>query len=172
MQKSLKRHLFLDFSKAFDSIHRGKMEQIRLTFELPKETVTAIMILYKNTKVKVHLPDGDTDFFNIVACVLQGDTLAPYLFIICLNYELCTSIYLMKENRFTLKKARSRRYPAQIITDADYADDIANKACRTLLEKQGRTHKWRSPIDPFKWTYQCWSANRNLPTIALYGHGM
>ena len=31
----------------------------------------------------------------------------------------------MKENGFTLKKARSRRYRTQTITDADYADDIA-----------------------------------------------
>ena len=29
--------------------------------------------------------DGDTDFFDIVSGVLQGDTLAPYLFIICFN---------------------------------------------------------------------------------------
>ena len=34
-------------------------------------------------KVKFRSPDGDTDYFNIVASVLQGDTLAPYLFIIC-----------------------------------------------------------------------------------------
>ena len=27
-----------------------------------------------------------TDYFDIVAGVLQGDTLAPYLFIICLDY--------------------------------------------------------------------------------------
>ena len=31
----------------------------------------------------------------------------------------------MKDNGFTLKKARSRRYLVQTITDADYADDIA-----------------------------------------------
>ena len=31
---------------------------------------------------------------------------------------------LMKENGFTLAKKRSRRYPAQTITDTDYADDI------------------------------------------------
>ena len=31
----------------------------------------------------------------------------------------------MKENAFKLAKERSRRYPAQTITDADYADDIA-----------------------------------------------
>ena len=30
-------------------------------------------------------PDGDTDFFDIVAGVLQVDKLAPYLFIICLD---------------------------------------------------------------------------------------
>ena len=31
----------------------------------------------------------------------------------------------MKENGFTLKKARSRRYLAETITDADNTDDIA-----------------------------------------------
>ena len=38
--------LFVDFSKAFDSIHRGKMEQILLAYGIPKETVDAIMMLY------------------------------------------------------------------------------------------------------------------------------
>ena len=56
--------LFVDFTKAFDSIHRGKMEQILLAYGLPKETVAAIMILYRNTKVKVRSPDGDTEYFD------------------------------------------------------------------------------------------------------------
>ena len=43
--------LFADFTKTFDSIHRGKMEQILLAYGLPKETVAAITILYRNTKV-------------------------------------------------------------------------------------------------------------------------
>ena len=64
--------LFVDFSKAFDSIHRAKMEQIPLANGLPKETFAAIIMLYKNTKVKVHSPDGNTEFFNIVTSVLQG----------------------------------------------------------------------------------------------------
>ena len=85
-------------------IHRGKMEQILLAYGLPKETVAAIMILYRNTKVKVHSPDGDTDYFDIVAGVLQGDTLVPYLFIICLDYVLRTSIDKIKENCFKLTK--------------------------------------------------------------------
>ena len=73
----------MDFTKAFDSIHKGKMEQIILAYGLHKETITAIMMLYKSTKVKVHSPDGDVDYFDIVAGVLQLDTLVPYLFIIC-----------------------------------------------------------------------------------------
>ena len=101
------------------------MEQILQAYGIPKETVAAIMILYKNTKVKVRSPDGDTDFFEIVAGVLQGDSLAPYLFIICLDYVLRTSIDKIKEDGFELIKKKSRRYPAKPITDADYADDIA-----------------------------------------------
>ena len=62
------------------------------------------MLLYRNTKVKVRSPDWHTDFFDIVARVLQGDILAPYLFIICRDNVLRRSIDLIKENGFTLKK--------------------------------------------------------------------
>ena len=78
------------------------------------------MILYRNTKVKVRSPDGDTDNFDIVAGELQGDTLASYLFIICLDYVLRTSIDRIKENSFKLTKESSRRYTVQTITEADY----------------------------------------------------
>ena len=83
------------------------------------------MMLYKITKIKVRSPDGDTDYFDIAAGVLQGDILAPYLFIICLDYVVRTSIDLMKENGFKLANEKSRKYSAQTITDADYDDDIS-----------------------------------------------
>ena len=46
----------------------------------------------------------ETDYFDIVAGVLQGDILAPYLFIICLDYVLRTPIDKMKDNGFKLAK--------------------------------------------------------------------
>ena len=101
------------------------MEQILLAYSLTKETVAAITILYRNTKVKVCSPDGDTEYFNIVAGVLQGDTLAPYLFIICQDYVLRMSIDKIRENGFKLTKKRSRRYLPKTITNANYANDIA-----------------------------------------------
>ena len=70
------------------------------------------MMLYKNAKVKVHSLDEHTDYFGIVAGVLQGDTLAPYPFIICRDYVLRTSIDFKKENGFKLAKEGSRRYPS------------------------------------------------------------
>ena len=61
----------VDFSKEFDSIHWGKIDQILIAYCLPREIVAAIVMLYKNTKVKVRSPNGDTYFFDIVAGVLQ-----------------------------------------------------------------------------------------------------
>ena len=42
-------------------------------FQLTKQTRTAIMKLYENTKAMSRSPDGDTNFFSIVS----GDTLSP-----------------------------------------------------------------------------------------------
>ncbi len=47
--------------------------------------------------------------YVIVAGVLQGDTLAPYLFIICLDNVLITSIDKIKENGFELLQPFSQR---------------------------------------------------------------
>ena len=62
---------------------------------LPKETVTALMILYRKMKVKWDSPDGDTDFFDIVAGVLQGDTLAPYVY----NQPRLHILYIDRSNK-------------------------------------------------------------------------
>ena len=84
------------------------------------------MMLYENTKIKFRSPDVDAENFDIEAGVLHRDTLATYLlFFFCLDYMLWTLIDLMKENGFKLTKERNRRYPAQTISDADYADKMA-----------------------------------------------
>ena len=163
--------IFVNFTKAFDSIHRGKMEQILLVYSIPKETVAAIMILYRNTKVKIRSPDGDTEYFDIVAGVLQGDTLAPYLFIICLDYVLRTSIDKIKENGFELTKKRSRRYPATTITDADYADDIAILAntpdqAETLLHSLERAAASIGLyVNAHKTEYMCYNQTGDISTL-------
>ena len=147
------------------------MEQILLEYGQPKEAVAAITILYRNTKVKVRSPDGDTEYFDIVAGVLQGDTIAPCLFIICLDYVLRTSINKIKENGFQLTKKISRSYPAKTITDADYADDIAilantSKQAETLLHSLVQAAADIGlHVNAHKTEYMCFNQTGDISTL-------
>ena len=126
---------------------------------------------YRNTKVKVCSPDGDTEYFDIVAGVLQGDTLAPYLFIICLDYMLRTSIDKIRENSFELTKKRSRRYPAKTITDADYAYDIAilantpNQAKTLLHSLEWATAGIGLHVNAHKMEYMSYNQTSEISTL-------
>ena len=128
------------------------------------------MILYRNNKVKVRSPDGDTEYFKIVTGVLQGDTLTLYLFIICLDYVLRTSIDKIKENSFELTTKRSRRYPAKTITDADYADDIPILAntpnqAETLLHSLERAAAGIGlHVNAHKTEYMCFNQTGDIST--------
>ena len=70
-------------------------------------------------------PDGDTDYFKITAGVMQGDTLAPFLFVIVLDYAVRKAIDGSElELVLTLIKRRGRRYPPVCICDLNSSDDI------------------------------------------------
>ena len=56
--------LFIDFKKAFDSIHCKKMIKILKAYDIPEKLSAAIAKLYENTKAKVLSPDGETAFFG------------------------------------------------------------------------------------------------------------
>ena len=129
------------------------------------------MILYRNTKMKVRSPDGDTDYFGIVAGVLQGDTLAPYLFIICLDYMLRTSIDKNQRKRFWADKEKKQKVPAKTITDTDYADDIellvnAPAQAETLLHnlKQATTGIGLH-VNAHKTEYMCFNQTGDISTL-------
>ena len=50
--------------------------------------LTACTLKHNNTRAKVLSPDGETEELEISARMLQGDTLAPFLFIIVLDYAM------------------------------------------------------------------------------------
>ena len=72
------------------------------------------MILYKYTKTMVRPADGNSNSFGFVLGVLYEDSLAPFLFIIFLDYVLRTSVDLIKEYSITLKKAKRKRYRSRL----------------------------------------------------------
>ena len=159
--------LFVDLTKTFDSIHRGKMDQILLSYGIPKETVAAIMILYRNTKVKVRSLDGDTDR------LLQHRSWSTTRRHTCPIplYVPRTSIDKIKEDGFELTKKRSRRYPAKTITDTDYADDIAILA-NALAQTETRLHSLERTargiglhINAHKTEYMCLNQTGDISTL-------
>ena len=151
------------------------MKEILLNYSIPEETVCAIMMLYKNTHSMVFSPDGDTSYFEIITGVLQGDTLAPFLFIICLDYILKTSLDNNRELGFTLTERKSRRYPAEQITDTDYADDIAVtsntlKDANTLLLKiESAAKEIGLSINTDKTEYINTTQNNNIQMKSICG---
>ena len=121
--------------------------------------------------MKVRSPDGDTEYFDIVAGVLQGDMLAPYLFIICLDNVLRTSIDKIRENSFELTKKRSRGYPTKTITDTDYTDDIAilvntpNQAETLLHSLEQAATGIGLHVNAHKTEYTCYNQTGDISTL-------
>ena len=77
----------------------------------------------------------------------------------------------MKENGFKMTKERSRRYPAQTITDADYADDIALLAntpaqAETLLHSLERAAASIGlHVNAHKTEYMCFNQRSDISTL-------
>ena len=118
--------VFIDFSKAFDSIHRERMFTILEAYGIPPTIVNAIKLIYEDTSAQVLTPDGETSFFDILAGIFQGDTLAPFLFIIVLDYALREAFKISdSECGIVIEPRRSLRHPEIRIRDLAYADDIA-----------------------------------------------
>ena len=116
--------LFIDFKKAFDSVHRGILMRILLAYGVPQPLVNLIEALYRDTMAKVVTEDGLTEAFLILAGVMQGDTLAPYLFVIAIDYVMTVALR-ERDLGLTVQPRRSRRHPAVKVTDVDFADDLA-----------------------------------------------
>ena len=77
----------------------------------------------------------------------------------------------MKENGFTLKKARSRQYPAETITNAIYADDIA-LLVNTPAQAKSLLHSLEQAagsiglhVNADKGEYMCFNLERAISTL-------
>ena len=101
------------------------MFDILSLYGIPQKVIDAIKLLYTNTQSSVQTPDGETTTFSILAGILQGDTLAPFLFIIVVDYLMRVSVDKISSCVFLLQHRLGPRNPAVHLTDTDFADDIA-----------------------------------------------
>ena len=98
----------------------------------PKRSTTAHILALRRLiegvkhQSKSPNPRRITDYLNIRGGVLQGDTLAPYLFAIVIDYIMRAAVESKIDDLgFTLKPSRSRRIKSTKVSDLCFADDIA-----------------------------------------------
>ena len=99
--------IFVDINKAFDSI-----DQRAISIVLSKNGVSELLIanamqFYIGTSAVVATAHENTEIFS-TSGVLQGDTLAPFLFINLLDYVLHETL-LDNIDGFTITPRRSSR---------------------------------------------------------------
>jgi len=83
--------------------------------------------LYTDTTAIVLTSDGHTDPFHVSKGILQGDTLAPFLFVLVVYWMMRRALTpeLIAECGICVTPRRSSRNLAYYLSDLDFADDIA-----------------------------------------------
>ena len=119
---------FIDFKNAFPSVQWYAIRAALQAFNVPHNLIDAVLSMYRDHKGYVRTRDGDTEKYLIEAGVLQGDTLAPYLFVIVLNEIMKKTMENMHHSVilecFTQKASSRHFFETICVTDLDFADDI------------------------------------------------
>ena len=124
VSKRMTTIIFVDFNKAFDSIGRRAISIVLSKYGVSELLIANVMQFYIGTSAVVATAHGNKGNFSTTSGAIQGDTLAPFLFIIIPDYVLRETL-LCNIDGFTITPRRSSRYPAVRIGALVYADDIA-----------------------------------------------
>ena len=108
---------FVDFKKAFDSIHRDSLWKILRAYGVPDMFINIFRRLYEGCAYCVKTEEGYTEFFTVETGVRQGCILSPMLFILTIDYVMRKS---MNRQDFGIMWDTKRR-----LADLDFADDLA-----------------------------------------------
>ena len=113
---------FIDFAKAFDSIHRLVMWKIMAHYGIPDKIISIINMLYHDFQARVIFGTNLTDSFPLKTGVRQGRLLSLLLFVMCIDWVMKKTT---NQNNRGLLWAFEKS-----LEDLDFADDIALLAHR------------------------------------------
>ena len=79
---------FVDFEKAFDSIHRESLWNIMRSSGIPEKMVRVIADIYARFECAVADGNVTSDWFMIKLGVKQGFAMSGFLFLLCLDWVM------------------------------------------------------------------------------------
>ena len=123
---------FVDFEKAFDSVHRESLWNIMRCYGIPDKLIRMVQLLYKDTQCTVIDEGEESEWFSVKTVVKQGCAMLGFLFLLVLDFVM---------RRTTKDEDTGIRW--KLITkleDLDIADDIALLSS-TLQMMQGKILK-------------------------------
>ncbi|CAJ1057678.1 hypothetical protein Bbelb_159660 [Xyrichtys novacula] len=107
---------YINFKKAFDSIHQESLWHTIQLYCIPPKYVKIIRALYHNSTCRVKTTNGKTNDFNIVTGVRQGCILSPLLFITVIDFVMRKTV---------IGANHSIKWGGGRLADLDFADDLA-----------------------------------------------
>ena len=120
---------FIDFEKAFDSIHRESLWRILRAYRIPQEIILVIKSFYQNFTCRVGSSETS---FSVSTGVRQGCCMSALLFNLTIDWVM---------RQTTIDKARGIRWTLfSSLEDLDFADDLAllSHTHRDIQEKTSR----------------------------------
>mgnify|MGYP005952242097 CR=1 FL=1 len=79
---------YVDFEKAFDSIHRESLWSIMKFYGIPDKLVRIVKLLYETFQCGV-LEDGEeTDWYRVTTGVKQGCPMSEFLFLLVIDFVI------------------------------------------------------------------------------------
>ena len=123
---------FIDFEKAFDSVHRDTLWKLLGLYGIPQKIIRMIQALNRDFTCSVLHEGNLTPWFAVETGVKQGYILSPLLFLIALDW-------VMKETT-SHQRTGIRWKLTTVLEDLDYADDICllSSFGSHLIEKTAR----------------------------------
>ena len=107
---------FVDFEKAFDSVHRESLWKIMEVYGIPGKLIRMVKAIYEKSECAVISNGEESEWFEVKTGVKQGCVMSGFLFLLVIDWVM---------KRTTKTSAGIRWNFTSKLEDLDFADDLA-----------------------------------------------
>ena len=108
---------FIDFEKAFDSVHRNGLWMIMNQYGIPQKIINIVKALYDGFECTVVEQEATPEWFELTTGVKQGCTMSGFLFLLIIDWIMRHTV---KDEGTGLRWKFTSK-----LEDLDFADDVA-----------------------------------------------